>query len=87
MASEMISLLNVILNLAIVVVGFLAYRKSRDFVPLYIAGAFVVFSIANLLAFLGMAESLLYPILVLRTIGYLTIIFTLYRVLAMPKKK
>ncbi|MBU0531990.1 hypothetical protein KKB44_00695 [Candidatus Micrarchaeota archaeon] len=82
-----ISLLNFILNVAIIVVGFLAYQKSKNFVPLYLAGAFVLFSITHLLTLLGMAETLLYPILVIRTVAYLTIIFTLYKLLTTSKKK
>jgi len=82
-----ITLLNFILNLAIIVVGLLAYRKSKNFVPLYFAGAFVIFASTHLLTLLGMAETLLYPILVLRTVAYLTLVFTLYKILATSKKK
>ena len=82
-----ITLLNFILNLTIIIVGFLAYRKTKSFVPLYFAGAFVLFASTHLLTLLGMAEALHYPILVVRTVAYLMLVFTLYKILTTSKKK
>jgi len=87
MAFDIVTLLNFILNLAIIVVGFLAYMKNRNFVPLYIAMAFVLFSITHLLTLLNLSEQMLYPIIVLRLIGYLMIVFTLYKILVQPNEK
>jgi hypothetical protein len=87
MAFDLITVLNFVLNLAIILVGLMAYMKTKNFVPLYIGLAFVLFSITHLLTLLDMATAMFYPIFVLRAMGYVTIIYTLYKMMAKPGKK
>lgn len=85
MAFDPVTVLNFVLNLAIIAVGLGAYLKTKGFVPLYIAMAFVLFSITHLLTLLDLAAALATAVLVLRSAGYLAIIYTLY--LTMGKRK
>ncbi len=85
MAFDTVTLLNFILNVAIIVVGFLAYMKRRNFVPLYMTVAFLLFSITHLLTLLDLAQAMFYPIVVLRFAGYLLLVFMLYKILTQPK--
>jgi hypothetical protein len=62
----------------IVIVGLLAYGKTKKDGPLYIAGAFLLFGLSHLAGILGMADALATVLLVLRIIGYLLVIAVLY---------
>jgi hypothetical protein len=47
--------------------------------------AFLLFSITHLLTLLDLAQAMFYPIVVLRFVGYLLIVFMLYKILTQPK--
>jgi len=79
MALDPVGLVNFLLNLAIIVAGYMGYRKTNGKIFLFMALAFVVFSITNLLAALEMSAQFLYPIIVMRIAGYLIILYALYR--------
>ena len=78
MAIDTVGLLNFLLNIAIIALGYAGYQKTKGKLYLYIALAFIVFAVTNLLAALGMADQLLYPIIVMRFVGYVTVLYALY---------
>jgi hypothetical protein len=79
---ELIPLANLLFSALVVIVGLMAWRKTKSEVPLYIAGAFVFFGLSHLATLLGAAEALAIPLLVLRIIGYILVIGMLYQLYA-----
>jgi hypothetical protein len=73
-----IGFVNVLLNLAIIAIGYAGYRKTKNRIYFYMALAFIVFAVTNLLSALEMSAQFLYPVIVLRVIGYVTVLYGLY---------
>jgi hypothetical protein len=78
LALEPIPVTNLIFSALIVIIGLLAYGRTRKESPLYVAGAFLLFGLSHLATILGLDVSLATPLLVLRIIGYLLILWMLY---------
>jgi hypothetical protein len=79
---ELIPVTNLLFSALVVIIGLMAWRKTKSEVPLYIAGAFVLFGISHLATLLGVAAAFEVPLLIVRIIGYVLIIGTLYRMYA-----
>ena len=77
---DIITLVNLILCVIIVVLGSVGFNKAKDKWPLYIAITFGLFGLSHLLTLLGFKESLEAFLIVIRTIAYLLVIYTVYRV-------
>ena len=75
-----IYLTNLILCIIIVILGFLGFRRTKDRWPLYIAISFGLFGLSHLLTLLGLKEVLTSFLIAIRTIAYLMVVYTLYRV-------
>jgi CHASE2 domain-containing sensor protein len=75
---EPVSLLNLIFCIIIIVLGYWAYRKRENIIAVYIAIAFALFGISHLALLLG-SQSSEVSLLVVRTLGYLVVIFALYK--------
>ncbi|MFC2033276.1 hypothetical protein ACFLUB_01990 [Chloroflexota bacterium] len=73
-------LVNLILCVVIVAFGCLGFKKTKDTWPLYIAIAFGLFGISHLLTLLGFREALTGFLIAVRTIAYLLVTYTVYRV-------
>jgi hypothetical protein len=69
---------NLVLCIVIVLLGLIIYRKSREKLPLYIATAFGLFGISHAATLAGLAPSLTIPLIVIRTLAYLLVIYALY---------
>ena len=77
---DVISLVNLILCVVIVVFGCVGFRKARNVWPLYIAISFGLFGLSHLLTLVGLKEALEGFLIAIRTIAYLLVIYTVYRV-------
>jgi hypothetical protein len=75
---EPVSFLNLIFCIVIVVLGYWAYRKRENITAVYIAIAFALFGISHLALLLG-SQSSEVSLLVVRSLGYLVVIFALYK--------
>ena len=75
-----IYLVNLILCIIILVFGYLGFKKAKDTWPIYIAISFGLFGLSHLLTLLGLKEMLTGFLIAIRTIAYLLVIYTLYRV-------
>lgn len=73
-------ILNLVLCIIILGLGFLGYKKSKDKSPLYIGIAFGLFGISHLLTILGLRETLQVFLLAIRIIAYLMVAFTMFRI-------
>jgi hypothetical protein len=70
---------NLVLCVLILVFGLLGWRRSRKTFPLYIGIAFGLFGISHLATLLGLKDQLEIPMIVVRTLAYLLVAFTLYQ--------
>jgi len=77
---DTITLVNLILCIAIVVLGCVGFRKTKDRWPLYIAISFGLFGLSHLLTLLGLKDTLEAFLITIRTIAYLLVLYTVYRV-------
>ncbi len=75
-----VTILNLIFCIIIVCLGFWEYRKKASLIALYIAITFGLFGLAHLAIILGVNSSNIF-ILIVRSLGYLVIIYALYKVL------
>jgi hypothetical protein len=72
-----ITIVNLILSVAIFVLGIGAYGKKKNGMALYIGLAFSLFGLSHLLTLLGLAQSLTTYLIIIRTLAYLIVIFAL----------
>ena len=73
-----VTILNLIFCIIIVCLGYYGYSKKESSIALYIAITFGLFGIAHLAIILGVESS--HPlILIVRSLGYLVIIYALYK--------
>ena len=75
-----ITLVNLILCVIIVIFGCVGFRKAKDKWPLFIAISFGLFGLSHLLTLLGLKETLTVFLIAIRTVAYLLVIYTVYRV-------
>jgi hypothetical protein len=74
-----IYVLNLILCIIILAFGVVGYRRSRSVLPLYIGIAFALFGLSHLMTLLGLKDALAVPLIVVRTLAYLVVVFTVYK--------
>jgi uncharacterized membrane protein len=80
LVSDPISILNLVLCIIIVVLGCVGYKRSKDKTPLYLAIAFGLFGLSHLLTILGLRETLEACLITIRTIAYIMVAYTLFRI-------
>ena len=82
LSPELIPVTNLLFSALIVIVGIMAWRKTKREAPLYIAAAFLLFGISHLATILGVDAAFAVPLIAIRIIGYILVIGTLYRMYA-----
>jgi len=75
-----IYILNLVLCIIIFILGCVGHKRKGDRLPLFIGIAFGLFAVSHLATFLGLKETLTVPLIVIRTLAYLIVVYTLYRV-------
>ena len=75
-----ITVVNLILASAVLVVGIWAYGRKKVGAALLVGIAFGLFATAHLLTLLGLAGTLHTLLIVIRTLGYLTAMVAVYRI-------
>jgi CHASE2 domain-containing sensor protein len=68
---------NLVLCIIIVLLGILSYRKSHEHLPLFIAAAFGLFGISHAATLVGWKVPLTIPLIIIRTLAYLLVIYAL----------
>lgn len=81
-----VNIVNIILCTIIIIMGFVAYSKKKNAVPMLIAIAFLLFDIAHIIVLLGMHDSLEITLIVIRTAGYLIVIDAMYHSLKLAAR-
>lgn len=74
-----ITFVNLVLCIIIVVLGYLGYNRTKNRLPLYVGGAFGLFGVSHTAVLLGYKNLLTYPLIGIRTLAYLLVIYALYR--------
>jgi hypothetical protein len=77
---DTITLVNLILCVIIVVLGCVGFKRVKDKWPLYIAITFGLFGLSHLLTLVGLHDTLTAFLIAIRTVAYLLVICTVYRV-------
>ncbi len=65
---------NLVLCIAIVILGVLCAKKSGEFLPLYIGAAFGLFGVSHAATLAGFKVPLTIPLIVVRTVDYLLVV-------------
>jgi CHASE2 domain-containing sensor protein len=65
--------INLVLCIAIVVIGFMAWQRTRSGVILLVAGAFGLFGLSHLASLLGLTDELNTPLIAIRVTAYLLV--------------
>ncbi|KAF5089129.1 hypothetical protein [Methanobacterium aggregans] len=73
-----VSVLNLFFCIVIVLLGYWAYRQRENLIAIYIAIGFALFGISHIAVLLG-SQSSEVSLLVVRTLGYLVVIFAMYK--------
>jgi hypothetical protein len=69
---------NLVLCIIIVSLGYLCYRRSRELLPVFIGAAFGLFGISHAATLLGFKVPLTIPLIIIRTLAYLLVIYALW---------
>jgi hypothetical protein len=79
MAADAITTINFVLSFVILLLGVAMYSRRKDSLALYIGVAFGLFAFSHLANHLGFAEVLTSVLIVVRTVAYLIVVFSLLR--------
>jgi hypothetical protein len=82
LSPDLIPVTNLLFSALVVIIGLWAWHKTKKEAPLYLATAFLLFGVSHLATLLGVAAAYEVPLMVIRIIGYVLVIGTLYRMYA-----
>jgi hypothetical protein len=77
---DTITAMNFVLCVVIVALAIVAYSSKKNRIAMYIGVAFALFGISHFVNLVAPGPSFTDALLVIRTLGYLTVIFALYKV-------
>jgi hypothetical protein len=77
---DTITIMNFVLCVVIVALAIVAYNSKKSMIALYIGAAFGLFGISHLANLIAPGAALTDVLLIIRTLGYLIVIFALYKV-------
>jgi len=66
--------INLVLCVAIVVIGYVAWRRTRSVVVLLVACAFALFGLSHLASLFSLSDDLENPLIVVRVAAYLLVV-------------
>ena len=72
---------NLVLCIIIVILGYLCSVKTGEKLPVFIAAAFGLFGISHAATLAGLKIPLTVPLILIRTLAYLLVVYALYRYL------
>ena len=75
---DVVTVVNFVLAVVIFILGVALFGRKKSSLALYIGIAFGLYAVSHLVTLLGLAASLEIPLIVVRTLGYLIVIFALF---------
>ena len=84
---DAVVLVNLILCVLIVILGVWEYTRTKSRVALCVGVAFGLFGISHLLTLLRLAGGLIAPLIIIRFLAYLTVVYALYINITKKKEK
>jgi hypothetical protein len=78
MAFDMMTLVNLLFALAIFALGAWNYMKAKNVLTLYVGVGFGLFAVSHLAGLAGLSSALELPLVVVRVVGYCSVILGLY---------
>lgn len=82
-----VNIVNIVLCAAILIVGIMAYMKTRNPVPMLVAIAFGLFGVSHVVVFLGLHDSWEISLIVIRLAAYLIVVDAMFHSLLRSRKK
>lgn len=79
MEFDMVTSVNLVLCVLIILAGYLAYKKEKAAAWLYLALAFSLFALSHVVTLAGATESIYEPMVAIRALGYLLVLFAVYK--------
>ena len=76
---DRILFVNLLLCIGIVILGFLCFRRSGDMLPALIGAAFGLFGLSHAATLLGFKVPLTIPLILIRTLAYVLVLFALWQ--------
>jgi hypothetical protein len=73
-----VTVVNFVLAFVIFILGVALYGRRKNSLALYIGIAFGLFAVSHAVNLLGLAAGLEVPLIVVRTLAYLIVIFALF---------
>jgi uncharacterized membrane protein len=73
-----IPLVNLLLCIVIVILGYLCYRKSGEMLPVFVGAAFGLFGISHAATLANLATTYEIPLILIRTLAYVIVIGALW---------
>ena len=74
----LLNVINIVLCVVIVIMGYLAYKKNQKTPALFIGIAFGIFGLSHILTIVGLAESLMDFLITIRAVAYLLVAIALF---------
>jgi hypothetical protein len=84
---QLTPLVNLLSSTIIVITGLIVYGKTRRDLPLYVAGAFLLFGLTHFATLLGAGDAIMVPLTAIRVTGYALIVGMLYLCYANGKEE
>jgi uncharacterized membrane protein (UPF0136 family) len=73
-----LTFINLILCIVILVFGIISWQRKKSQVALYVGTAFGLFGLSHLASLLGLSNTLNIVLIVVRTLAYLLVTYTLF---------
>jgi len=73
-----LQIINTVLCVVIVILGYLAYKKNQKTPALFIGIAFGIFGLSHILTIVGLGEPLMNFLIAIRAIAYLLVVIALF---------
>jgi CHASE2 domain-containing sensor protein len=70
---------NLLLCIGIVILGYLCFRRSGDMLSALIGAAFGLFGISHAATLAGLKVPLTIPLIIIRTLAYVLVLFALWQ--------
>jgi hypothetical protein len=87
MYMDPVVIINLLLCVAILIMGIIENSRSKTHLPLYVGVAFGLFGVSHLMTLLGLAAKLSVVLIIIRILAYALVIYSLYLLIGKKQSK